>query len=575
MNYQKIETVRIKGLVFVFLMGLFFQTAAQDGVLHDVLIHEIFADPTPSIGLPNAEFIEIRNRSEKTINLRNWVLTNGTTIGKIISNAVIKPDSLVLLVSGSTSGSFSKYGSLAIVSPFPALNNDGDTLILMNTNGQCIHSVAWDKSWYHNDIKESGGWSIELKDISKPCVGKENWGSSINNFGGTPGSRNSIEQFIIDTLPPKLTRAIVLDSLTVLLFFNEQLDSLSTNESLTIEPNIIIQSIKLLPPLYNTIRYNLKTPIRAEQIYQFSLPAVADCMKNRKGVIKGTLGKSSPPILQDIVINEVLFDPIASGFDYVEIYNRSVKIIDLKDVLLCNRNSLGKLSGQISLSDYSLPIFPNTYIVVTENAEWLHQNYSLKDSIIIVQRSPLPSFPNDKGDVVISDIQGNILDELVYDEKWHFELLSNTEGVALERINPNIKTQEKSNWHSAASNVGYGTPGYKNSQYFVSGQQINPITLSNSIISPNLDGFEDKIFVQYHFPEQGYVVNITVFDENGIAIKHLVRNGLCGTHGNFIWDGLSDGGKIPTNGNYLILTEVFTLKGSVKRYINNVAIVNG
>ena len=72
--------------MILFLLGLFFQSAGQDGVLHDVLIHEIFADPTPSNGLPNAEFIEIRNRSEKTINLRNWILTNGTTLGKIISN---------------------------------------------------------------------------------------------------------------------------------------------------------------------------------------------------------------------------------------------------------------------------------------------------------------------------------------------------------------------------------------------------------------------------------------------------------------------------------------------------------
>lgn len=556
-------------------MGLFFQTAAQDGVLHDVLIHEIFADPTPSIGLPNAEFIEIRNRSEKTINLRNWVFTNGTTFGKIISNIVIKPDSLVLLVSGSSSGSFIKYGSFAIVSPFPALNNEGDTLMLMNASGQYIHTVAWDKSWYKNEIKESGGWSIELKDISKPCIGNENWGSSINNFGGTPGSRNSIEQFIIDTVPPKLTRAIVLDSLTVLLFFNEQLDSASISGSLKIDPNLNVQSMKLLPPMYNSIRYNLKTPIKAQQIYQFSLPAVADCMKNRTVVIKGTLGKSSPPILQDIVINEVLFDPIASGFDYVEIYNRSSKIIDIKDVLLCNRNSLGKLSGQISLSEYSLPLFPDKYVVVTENAEWLYRNYKRDDSIKIIQRAPLPSFPNDKGDVVISDTQGNILDELVYDENWHFGLLSNTEGVSLERINPNSKTQEQGNWHSASSSSGYGTPGYKNSQYFVSLQQINPITLSNKIISPNLDGFEDKLLVQYLFPEQGYVVNITVFDEHGIALKHLVKNGLCGTQGNFIWDGLSDSGKIPTNGNYLILTEVFSLKGIVKRYINNVAVFNG
>ncbi len=61
--------------------------------------------------------------------------------------------------------------------------------------------------------------------------------------------------------------------------------------------------------------------------------------------------------------------------------------------------------------------------------------------------------------------QGNIIDELVYNEKWHFKLIDNDEGVALERIDYNAPTQQQDNWHSAASSVGYGTPTYKNSQY--------------------------------------------------------------------------------------------------------------
>jgi len=566
--------VRKRGIVILFLMGLFFQAAAQDGTLHDVLIHEIFADPTPSYGLPNFEFIEIRNRSEKTINLKNWVLTNGTTSGKIISNIILKPDSLVLLVAGSSSGNFNKYGNIAIVSPFPSLNNDGDTLILMNANGQCVHTVAWDKSWYHNDVKEAGGWSIELKDISKPCIGKENWGASTNIFGGTPGSRNSIEQIIYDSVAPKLLRAIMPDSVTALLIFNEQLDSTSIKENITIEPNIVIQNISLLPPLYNTIKYNLKTPIKAQQVYTFSLPAVADCMKNKTGVLKGTIGKSSSPIFRDVVINEILFNPIIGGFDYVEIFNRSSKIIDLKEILLCNRNSLGKLSSQIFISSYPLALMPNQIFVVTESRDWLQRNYNLEDNIRVIEKIPLPTFPNDKGDIVLTDIQGNILDELVYEDKWHFDLLNNKEGVALERINPEGKTQEQSNWHSASSNVGYGTPGYTNSQFHLPIQKTNPITLGSSIISPNLDGFEDILLIEYHFPESGSVVNITIFDENGLVVKHLVKNGLCATNGNFIWNGLTDLGKLPSNGNYILLTEVFSLKGNIKKYINNIAVVN-
>jgi hypothetical protein len=395
----------------------------QDAVLHDVLLHEIFADPTPSYGLPNAEFVEIRNRSSKTINLRNWVLSNGTTLGKIISNSLIYPDSVLILVSGASAGNFSHYGTTAIVSPFPSLNNEGDTLVLMTANGQNIHTVAWNKHWYHNDIKEAGGWSLELKDINKPCLGIENWGASIHLKGGTPGTKNSIEQVVSDSIPPKFIRAVVVDSLTVLLLFSEQLDQVSSANNITISPNVTIANKQLLPPSYNAMQLKLLTPLQTNQVYHFTLKNVVDCVKNPTGAIMGTFGKSSIPLFQDIVINELLFDPPSGGYDYIELYNRSNKIINLKDLLLCNRNSIGKISGQIPISILPFALFPGQYVAISENSNWIKQRYTIADSIVLLETSPLPSYPNDKGDVVITDVQGNILDELVYDQQWQFSLL--------------------------------------------------------------------------------------------------------------------------------------------------------
>ena len=559
--------------MLLILVGSIVKGFGQDAVLHDVLIHEIFADPTPSYGLPNAEFIEIRNCSLKTINLRNWVLSNGTTFGKIISNSVLFPDSILILVSGASAGNFSQFGSTAIVSPFPSLNNEGDTMVLMNANGQNIHAVAWNKHWYQNDIKEAGGWSLELKDIKKPCLGIENWGASIHHKGGTPGTKNSIEQVVSDTIPPKFIRAVVVDSLTVLLLFSEQLDQVSSANNITISPNVTIANKQLLPPLYNAMQLKLITPLQTNQVYHFTFSNVADCMKNPTGAIMGTFGKSSIPLFQDIVINEVLFDPPSGGYDYVELYNRSNKIINLKDLLLCNRNSIGKISGQVPISILPFALFPGQYVAISENSNWIKLRYVIADSAVLVETSPLPSYPNDKGDVVITDVQGNILDELVYDQQWQFSLLNNREGVALERIYSTNKTQDPNNWHSASSDVGYGTPGYQNTQYQLNTPQINPISLSSSIISPNLDGYEDVLLINYRFPEPNYVINITIFDGNGTPIRYLVKNGLCGNHGGYRWDGLTENGKIPANGNYILLTEIFSVRGYTKRYINNVGLV--
>src|SRR5205814_1343758 len=143
------------------------------------------------------------------------------------------------------------------------------------------------------------------------------------------------------------------------------------------------------------------------------------------------------------------------------------------------------------LSPVSYLLFPGEYIAFTENKQWVQQQYLVNDLSVIIELSSLPSLPDDKGDIVLTNLQGQVIDELQYDEKWHFALINNREGIALERINYNQPTQDKNNWTSAASTAGFGTPGYQNSQFRADLQVQAQITVLPKIFSPDNDGLDD------------------------------------------------------------------------------------
>ena len=184
----------------------------------------------------------------------------------------------------------------------------------------------------------------------------------------------------------------------------------------------------------------------------------------------------------------------------------------------------------------------------------------------------MPSFNDDKSSVLILNAQGDVVDELKYDEKWHFSLITNREGVALERIDYNAPTQSQENWHSAATSVGYGTPTYKNSQYKINDQLQGEITTTPEIVSPDNDGMDDFATVNYSFPQPGYVANITIFDAAGRVVRNLQRNALCGIRGSFRWDGLGEKNQQIATGIYIIYTEVFNLDGKKKRFKNTMVV---
>lgn len=543
---------------------------------YDIVITEIMSDPTPQIGLPNFEWIEIRNTTSSPINLQNWRVGDAGGVSGALPNFLLQPDSIAIICGTTAAATMQQYGRTFGVTSFPSLDNDGEMIFIRSNTGITIHAVEYNKSWFNNAVKSDGGWTLEMIDTKNPCSGSSNWKASTDARGGTPGIKNSVDGNNKDQTLPMLIRSFATDSVTVVLNFDEPLDSVSgaTAANYQISDGIgsPVSAVSILP-LFNSVQLKLSTPLQRNKVYSITANNVTDCAGNAIGAFKTVmLGLSSTADSLDVIINEILFNPKTDGTDFVEIYNRSNKIINLSSLILANRSSTGVISNLKQLSVQNVAIFPGEYLVLSEDETSVKRQYTAKNLSAFINLSSLPSYPDDKGIIVLVNNTGAVVDELSYDEKWHFALITNAEGIALERIDPNTKTQNKDNWHSAAKDAGYGTPSYQNSQFRIDLQLKGDITVIPEVFSPDNDGTDDFLTITYRFPETGYVMNITVFDAGGRPVKVLQRNAVCSQTGSFRWDGLNDKLQQLPVGPYVIFTEVFNLAGKVKRFKNQVVL---
>jgi len=548
---------------------------AQGTNRYDVIISEIMADPTPQVGLPNNEWIELKNVSGVTINLQDWRILDASGQSGPMPAFNLQPDSFVIVCTGSAVTAMSQFVRTIAVTSFPSLNNDGELIYLRSAQAVTIHAVNYSVDWYQNAVKADGGWSLEMIDTKNPCSGLNNWKASVDAKGGTPGKKNSIDGANADQTPPGLLNAYNNGANVIILNFDEPLDSVraSTASNYAISNGITILSAQAVGPLFNSVQLNLGTPLQAQTIYTVTINAVTDCkgnaICNRKQV---QVGLPQDALANDIIINEILFNPRPGGFDFVEFYNRSNKIIDAGKLTIANRSSLGALNSLKKLSEVPRFILPGEYVVITEDVASLNMQYFVQNPNAVLIVSTLPSFPDDAGTVVLLNAQGNVVDEVKYNDDWHFDLIANDEGVSLERIDPDGSSTDKNNFHSAASTAGYGTPGYKNSQYKQTAITNATISITPKVFSPDNDGTDDIATIQYSVSQPGFVANITIFDAAGRLVRHLVKNNTLGLTGGWNWDGLNEKGAKLSIGTYIIFTELFNLDGKKERFKNTIVL---
>ena len=531
------------------------------------------ADPTPVVGLPEAEFIELHNATpDRFFELGGWTISDGGTPA-VLPAATLGPGEFVILTTVADAPLFTGFGTVLAVPGFPALNNSGDPLVLTDDNGTTIDAVTYDLSWYNDAVKDDGGWTLEQIDPTTPCSGAANWTASNAGAGGTPGAQNSVYAIVPDSDPPVLVSVQVNGPSQVVLVFNEALDTDGIGTAgYTIDP--FLDVAQAVPgPQANTVVLDLNDQLVVGEVYTVTVTGLTDCPGNPIGGDNSAVfGLPEAVLPGDLVINEVLYDPRVGGSDFVELYNRSGKVLGLAGLRMANEED-GQIANPIVITQASVLLLPGEYILLTEDPANIAAEYpqGRTERFLLCD---LPGYNNGEGTVVLQDPQGNTLDLFRYTDDLHFPLINETEGVSLERVDPARSSDEPTNWHSAAETAGWATPGFLNSQFSEAPEPSGEMTIEPAIFSPDNDGYQDLLTIRYRFNEPGFVGTLGIYDLAGREVRRLMENTLLGADGAVSWDGVMEGGEKARVGPYVVVFEAYDLAGNVEKYRGTVTLAH-
>ena len=541
---------------------------------YDIVINEIMADPNPVVGLPEWEFVELYNTTEFGIDLKDWRIEIGSN-DNTFGNYVLAPHGYVILCHNDAVAELRPYGDCIGFSSF-SVGNTSSAMYLYSKEGLLISRVSFSNSWYHDPDKANGGWSVEQIDPQNPCAGASNWTASMDASGGTPGRLNSVNGE--NEVQPKVERVSMFSNYIVQLWFDQQMDA----ATLVNVQNYRVEELDERPQQANFnpndgtfVELIFDQGFDEGRVYTLVINGVANCV----GTVIEADSRVQFGIPYDIaegeiLINEIMFDPISPGVDYVELYNNTDKTFDLSSLMLGVVRQTFPNPADTTLKEITADsrlFLPQTYVLLSTNSEIVGQQYDCPTDNF-VQMASFPSYANAGGTAILVGKDGTTVDAMYFSEKMHYPLLKVTKGVALERVAFDQPSMSTDNWHSAAEQVHFGTPGYENSMMQTAEPSDDEISISPDIFSPDGDGYDDECFINYRFDEAGYTMNTYIFNVAGQQLRHLAKGELLGQEGSVLWNGLDDNGnKVPV-GVYVVVTEVFNFDGKVKQFKNAVIV---
>lgn len=496
----------------------------------EIVINEIMADVSPApFALPEKKYVELFNKSRNAFNIKNYTF-------------VIGQDEFTLPEMWLKSNTY-----LVLDDEF--INTDkltvsGKFLALKNADGKILDSLTYSVSLYNDDDKKSGGFSMERIDPENTCYQQNNWKASQNLSGGTPGETNSVYKALADR-EIKVEKTFAVNKNQALIWFNSEILSAEVDKRFAITSDKKSILITFDEDFVSGKNY----AVTINKVQNFSCGLIEDVTENfvyRK------------PQFQDIVINEILFNPKTGGKRFVEFYNKSGYDFLLYGLTFSSLTT----EKSCTLNDF-LFLSPYEYAVLTPDSLDIQTNYNCGG--LFIQNKKFPTLDEKEGVLVLKNIDGITLDSVCYSKSFHNKFLSNQDGVSLERVD----FQDSDSWQSAAESYGFATPGRENSraeifQPEISSEYEDEITVENQLFTP-LD--EDKMFtLVFNFKTSETALNISVYDDKGRLKKTLADNLVAAKNEKVSWNGLDEGGNRCKTGIYVVLIKTANQYGGAKNY---------
>ncbi len=458
----------------------------------EIVVNEIMYAPQGD----EPEWIELYNNSDCSINLKNW--RAGDKSSAVLISGIdleLTPSEYLVISKEAVISELHNITSRLLVRPIPTLSNNGDDVLVYDLYSRTIDSVRYFPSWGGN----SGGRSLERKSADTTALNQNNWGSSTSINRSTPGRVNSISEKEFDleiisvitenkyaemrkdfdfTVVIKNSGNANAGNFDLKLFRDKNFNRIKEAEELISTTSIEFlesdnsMSIKLICNDFETGQ---------NQFIVFLDYAVDQFTENNLFVFNIN-GVELNEARGDIVINEIMYAPRSPEPEWIEIFNRSSKIINLKNYVI------GDNSSSITITGNDLMLEPEEYAVVSEDSS-IFSIYNDPGKVIT---AAIPSL-NDGGDrIILLDSLGRTIDSTYYSPVW-----GGNYGRSLERIAAEKTSADSTNWKTTKAERG--TPGRINS---ISKKNYDIVLFSKSII-PAKPIIGQEVRINIHFRNPG------------------------------------------------------------------------